>query len=167
VLVIVDHFTKLVEAIALPDQTAETVARAAVDHFFVRFGCTLEIVTDQGTNFTSQLFTELCRWLGITKSVLALTTQAKWPSGENEPDYHANYSVHSGKKLGQMGRATAAAHGAIRCTITRSTGFTPNRLMLGREVMQPLELMTGVQAPQAPTSSYVAKLEKDLHSAHI
>ena len=33
--------------------------------------------------------------------------------------------------------------GAIRATVTRSTGFTPNRMMLGRELMMPLDLMLG------------------------
>ena len=33
--------------------------------------------------------------------------------------------------------------GAIRATVNRSTGFTSNRMMVGREVMMPLELMLG------------------------
>ena len=33
------------------------------------------------------------------------------------------------------------AVGAIRATVSRSTGFTPNRMMFGREVMMPLDLM--------------------------
>ena len=35
------------------------------------------------------------------------------------------------------------AVGAIRATMTRSTGFTPNRMMLSREVMMPFDLMLG------------------------
>ena len=35
------------------------------------------------------------------------------------------------------------AVGAIRATVNRSTGFTPNGMMLGREVMMPLDLMSG------------------------
>ena len=30
---------------------------------------------------------------------------------------------------------------AIRSTVNRQTGFTPNFLMLGREVLQPIDLM--------------------------
>ena len=33
--------------------------------------------------------------------------------------------------------------GAIRATVNISTGFTPNRIMLGREVMMPLDMMLG------------------------
>ena len=35
------------------------------------------------------------------------------------------------------------AVGAIRATVSKRTCFTPNRMMLGREVMMPLDLMLG------------------------
>ena len=41
------------------------------------------------------------------------------------------------------------AVGAIRATVNRSTGFTPNRMMLGREVMMPLDLMLGSEGEEA------------------
>ena len=43
-----------------------------------------------------------------------------------------------------MGIAVAA----IRATVNRSTGFTPNRMM-GREVMMPLDLMLGSEGEGA------------------
>ena len=64
-LLMVDQFT--IEAAAIPDQIAETVARAAIDYLFSRMGCPREICTDQGTNFGSQLFTQLCELLEIAK----------------------------------------------------------------------------------------------------
>ncbi|KAH3768361.1 hypothetical protein DPMN_169573 [Dreissena polymorpha] len=39
----VDQFTKWVEWVPLPTQTAEETARAAVDHFFSRFGFPLQV----------------------------------------------------------------------------------------------------------------------------
>ena len=64
ILVMVDQFSKWVALIALPSQTAEG-ARAAVDSFFSRLGVPLQIVSDQGRNFESKLFTELCEVLHI------------------------------------------------------------------------------------------------------
>lgn len=46
ILVMVDQFTKWVECIALPSQTAEVTARAAVNEFFAKFGFTFNIFTD-------------------------------------------------------------------------------------------------------------------------
>ena len=33
--------------------------------------------------------------------------------------------------------------GAINATVNRSTGFSPNRMILGRELMMPIDLMLG------------------------
>ncbi|GFO02428.1 Pol polyprotein [Plakobranchus ocellatus] len=65
---IVDQFTKWVECLPLPSQTAEVTASAAVREFFSRFGCPLQIFTDQGRNFESNLFKSVCESLNINKS---------------------------------------------------------------------------------------------------
>ena len=51
VLMIVDQFTKWVECIPPPNQTAEETARAAVDNFFSRLGFPFQVYVDQGRNF--------------------------------------------------------------------------------------------------------------------
>ena len=56
VVMLVDQFTKWVEAYPLPDQTAERVARVVVDNFISRFGSPLVIHTDHGPQFESDLF---------------------------------------------------------------------------------------------------------------
>ena len=53
VLMMLNQFTKLVECIPLPTQTADETARAAVNHFFSRFGFPFQIFSDQGRNFES------------------------------------------------------------------------------------------------------------------
>ena len=68
VLVMVDQFTKWVECVPLPSQTAEVTASAAVTHFFARFGCPFQIFTDQGRNFESKLFVAVCEMLKIHKA---------------------------------------------------------------------------------------------------
>ena len=68
ILVITCFFTKWVEAYALPDETAETVAEALVNDFVSRYGTPVSIHSDQGRNFESTLFQEVCRLLGIRKT---------------------------------------------------------------------------------------------------
>ena len=48
ILMMVDQFTKWVEIIPLPSQTAEVTAPAAVNKFFVGFGCSFHLSSDQG-----------------------------------------------------------------------------------------------------------------------
>ena len=68
ILMIVDQFTKWVECIPWPSQTAEVTAQAVVNDFFARFGYAFEILTDQGRNFESKLFSALCEAMQIHKT---------------------------------------------------------------------------------------------------
>jgi transposase InsO family protein len=68
ILMMVDQFTKWVECIPLPSQSAEETARAAVNQFFSRFGCPFQVFTDQWRNFESTLFRAMCDLLHIHKS---------------------------------------------------------------------------------------------------
>ena len=80
----VDSFTKWVECVPLPSQTAEMTARAAINGFFVRFGYPFEIFTDQGRNFESELFQKVCELLQIHKS---RTTPGPYrPSGNGQKE---------------------------------------------------------------------------------
>ena len=63
-----DYFTKWVEAYALPDQTAQTVADVLVRDFICRFGAPTYLHSDQGKNFESHLLKEVCQLLGIKKT---------------------------------------------------------------------------------------------------
>jgi hypothetical protein len=64
ILMIVDQFSKWVECIALPAQTVELTAKAAVDHFLVVLAIPSKSL-DQGANFESSLFKNLCERMGI------------------------------------------------------------------------------------------------------
>lgn len=66
-LVFVDHLTKYSEVVAMPDQKAETVAKKFVELVILRHGVPQQILTDQGPNFTSRLFQDVCTLLRIRK----------------------------------------------------------------------------------------------------
>ena len=63
-LLMVGQFMKWVEAAPIPDQTVETMARAAFDYLLSHLS---RDIKDQGTNFGSQLFTQLCELPEIAK----------------------------------------------------------------------------------------------------
>ena len=60
ILVISDYFTKLVEAFPIPDQRAESVSKCLVDEVISRFGVPGYIHSDQGRQFESELYQEVC-----------------------------------------------------------------------------------------------------------
>ena len=63
-----DYFTKWVWAVALPNQEARTIAEALIENVFTPFGLPRIIHTDQGRNFESNLFHELCQYFDIEKT---------------------------------------------------------------------------------------------------
>ena len=77
-----DQFTKWTELAALPVQNAELTAKAFLDHFIVTFGCPLEVHSDQGRNFQSNLFQTFCQLLQITKT----RTTPYHPSGNGQAE---------------------------------------------------------------------------------
>ena len=64
VLVVCDYATRYPKDIALKDITTETVVEELIK-LFSQVGIPEEILTDQGTNFTSELLKELYRFLHI------------------------------------------------------------------------------------------------------
>ena len=143
-LVAMDYFTKWPEAYALQDQEAKTVATVLVREFVCRFGTPLELHSDQGRNFESELIKEMCEILGIKKTRTTpchpqsdgmverynrtLATQLSMFVNEN----HSDWDEHSHTVLM-----------AYRTAVHESTGQTPARLMMGHELRIPLDLMFG------------------------
>ena len=59
---------------------------------------------------------------------------------------------------------------ALRASVSRSTGFTPNRLMLGREVCMPVNLVYGGPPDSGVTNDadgYLTSLEGLLKESHV
>ena len=63
-LTVIDRFTRWPEAIPLSDTTTATCAQALVTHWIARFGVPLDISSDRGAQFTSQLWTSIAQLLG-------------------------------------------------------------------------------------------------------
>ena len=52
----------------MPDQEAQTVASIFFRNFLSVFGAARQVHTDQGSNFESSLFKEMCKILSIDKT---------------------------------------------------------------------------------------------------
>eukprot|EP00731_Ephydatia_muelleri_P038117 Em0659g1a len=68
ILVASDYFTRWVEAYAIPNQEAVTVANKLVDEFFCRFSVPEQLHSDQGRQFEANVMQEVCCLLQIDKT---------------------------------------------------------------------------------------------------
>jgi len=65
---LMDHFTRWADALAIPDTTAPTVAQVLDQHVFCYLELPEQIHTDQGAQFQSQLMGDLCQVWGVNQS---------------------------------------------------------------------------------------------------
>ena len=134
-------------AYPIRDHKATTVARVLLENSFTRLEMPDEIIGDQRTEFQGELFTELCKSFNISK----LRTRPYRPSTNGMVErYHRTLNQMLGKIVSETQRdcdlhvpAAAAAYIASEHVVT---GFTPNFIMLGREVRAPVDIILGAPA---------------------
>ena len=132
---ICDQFSKWYEAVALPNREAKTVSRAFVEHWIVRFGCPVNLHSDQGSNFMSNLFRSLCSELGIQRT----STTSYHPQG-NAMIERTNRTMEDclSKYIGQCQhewtKLLPLAMMAYRSSIHSVTKYSPAYVILGSTV---------------------------------
>ena len=171
ILTMMDYFSKWAEAFPIRNQEAHTVAKVLVDRVFSRFGMPLQILTDRGSNFESQLFNELCRRLHIDH----VRTTAYKPSTNGMVErFHRTLNSILGKVIADNQRDwdqhLPYAVAAYRATIHESTGYSPNFLFLGREARAPLDVVMGepslVASPNISPDVYVTQQIESMRDAY-
>ena len=66
-LVVIDHFTRYVQAFVTKNHTARTTARVLYNNYFSVFGFPQRLMSDQGTEFCGKVIAAMCSLLGIEK----------------------------------------------------------------------------------------------------
>jgi transposase InsO family protein len=67
VLTCKDNLSKYFIAIPLQNQTTEEISKAFVKHIILIYGIPTEVLTNQGSNFMSEIFKRVCKLLKIEK----------------------------------------------------------------------------------------------------
>lgn len=65
----IDVFTKFLITVPIKHKTANTVARAVVDHLVCYHGCPCSIVTDGGSEFVNKILDKVAQLLKVKKVV--------------------------------------------------------------------------------------------------
>ena len=172
ILVIQDYFTKFIEVYPLKDIESETVADVLLKGWIKRYGCPVELHTDQGTQYESQLFKGLCKLLNISKT---RTTPAHPRSDGMEE--RGNRTIkemlakYINKNQDNWDLYLDFVVMAYNATPHDSTDITPYRMVFGDEMRLPLDIV----ADALPSDSendyrnehyYVEKIRRELERVH-
>lgn len=145
ILVVQDYFTKWVEAYPLPDEQAVSVAEVLVTQWVCRYGAPQVLHSDQGSNFQSEVFQRMCQLLGVEKTN---TTPFRPQSDGQVERFNATLqeilSATAERCHWEWDLMIPYAVMAYRATKHSSTGFTPNMMLFGREVTEPIDLVVGL-----------------------
>lgn len=169
ILVVSDYFTKWTEAFALQSMDAETVASTIMEQVIARFGVPSVLHSDQGRQYESKLFSEMCRLLGIRKT----RTTPYHPKSDGMVERFNRTLLSMLSTYVQENQRDWDVYlpyllMAYRSTAHETTNFSPNMLMLGREATTPLDLMYEMPSDikDIPSNQWVWILRERLETAH-
>ena len=169
-LVVVDHFSRWVEAYPLKSQEATEVASVFVREFVSRFGCPRRIHSDRGANFTGEVMRKTCELLGIARS----TTTAFHPMSNSIVERTNRTLINMFAKFleqhehSEWDKNLPLLLLGLRAQVHRSLGVSPYCVMFGREPRLPaqMELDTPLQGRTRNISEYLDELRSNLKALH-
>ena len=131
-------FTKWAEVFAVSNQHATTCGKVLVRNWIGRFGVPDSIHSDNGRNFESKIFSEMCQLLSVNKT----RTSACHPEGNGQVENLHKTLRSMLKARVEDNPATWDEHldlcmMAYRSSVHSSTGHNPFELMFGREMRIP------------------------------
>jgi len=146
VIIYQDYFSKWIEIFATRRHTADVVANILVNEIVSRYGVMDYLHSDQGPEFESALYQQMCRLLGINKTRTCSYTP--WSNGLLERGNRTvkgmvKHYVDSSQNT--WDRFLHYLRFAYNSTVHDSTGFTPFRLFFSRccDPVVPLDLVYG------------------------
>ena len=164
-----NYFTRYVEVYAIPDVEAKTVAEKMVSKFICRYGVPVQYHTDQGSQFTSALFQEMCKILHIDKT----------RNSSNHPQSSGLVKKLNGTIEDMLSKFISKNHKdwdtfltflmlVYRSSPHDTLGESPNTMMFGREVLMPVDLLFGKtsQLKDVSTPEYIHNLTNRMDKVH-
>ncbi|XP_052710767.1 uncharacterized protein LOC128185133 [Crassostrea angulata] len=168
ILTIIDFATRYPEAVALSGKETERVAEALVD-VFSHVGVPREILTDQGTQFTSDVMKEVSRLLSLKR----ITTTPYHPMCNGLVEKFNGTLKQMLKRMcaerpKDWDKYLSALLFAYREVPQESLGFSPFELLYGHTVGGPMKILKELWTKEKPdedvksTYQYVIDLREKL-----
>lgn len=161
ILTFQDNFSKYLIAIPIPTQDAQTVAEKLVTEVICKYGVPNSILSDQGTNFISETFKNVCKLLKIKK--IQTTSYHPQSNGSLERShavlaaYLRNY-VNEDQSNWDLWLPYATF--AYNTTPHTVTGYTPHEIIFGKKAGYPSAIKE--QGPRYNFEDYMQELKEKL-----
>ncbi|CAG2247528.1 unnamed protein product [Mytilus edulis] len=144
-IVVQDYFTKWTEVYPVVRHNALTVADKLATQFFCRFGLPSQIHSDQGREFESDLFANLCSLFGIEKTrTCPYRPQSDGLVERMNRTLKQMLSIFANLNRNDWDDHIPYLLMAFRATIQDSIGVSPHKMMFGRDMQCPIDIIAGV-----------------------
>ena len=167
ILTFQDHFPKYPEAFPLTNQKATTIAKVFVEEIICRHGTPEVLLTDQGTNFTGELFQEMCKLLDIKK----IQTTAYHPASNgiverSHQTIMAGLSQFIDEDQRNWDVWLPYVMMVYRATPHSTTKYSPYYLLHGREMRLPTDWMRGEAEQDLSEDDVVQEIRQRMQLAN-
>ncbi|KAJ9526765.1 hypothetical protein QJQ45_017485, partial [Haematococcus lacustris] len=149
IMVCIEHLSKWVEIIPIPNKEAATTASAFAHHVLGRYGACAEVVTDGGTEFQGAFAELLQRALIDHRTTSANHPQSNGLSERCVQTVKACLRKHctSNRVTDQWDDALPMIALGYRCSTQESTRMTPYELLFARKPVVPPAIAERVEQP--------------------
>ena len=171
VLVVVDHFTRYIQAFVMKNHMARTMAQVLYNNYFSVFSFPQRLMSDQETEFCGKVIVGMCSLLGIEKiwttlyhpqingSAKRVHQTLQHMLGKLDPEKRKKWPAHIGLII--------IAYNSTRSLVT---GYSPYYLMFRRRPRLPIDLLFPMRRTQMLTRTideYVASLYDRLRKSLV
>ena len=157
ILVIIDHFAKLAEAVPCQTASAEETCDHLITHWISRYGCPMTFQSDNGKAFVGDLTKELMKRSHIAQA--HSTTYHPQTNGLVERQNRTLVNmlrVYCSRYLTDWDKYLPQVVGAYNSTQHSTTGISPFMMLTGKERAMPLMFFyPGYEGKRTSPQAYV------------
>ena len=159
VLLVVDSFSKWIEAYPLRTQTSLEIAEVLFREYFSRYGYPNQINSDRGANLISRIMQHLCKRCNIKRVVTSAYHQSANSAAERQvATLTAAIRCYIDNQH-QWYEALPSVLQAFRATVcTQSTEFSPFEICFGRIMRTATDVMLAPATGYADVDAYIQDL---------